>query len=51
MGRIDDNRNKGNQRRRRSDNDPLSGEIGNRDEPTNDFDIDEKTIRDQKNKK
>ena len=50
MGQIED-KHKGNQRRRRSDNDPLSGEIGNRDENTNDFDIDKKTIKDQQNKK
>ena len=52
MGMIEDNRKKKDrERRRRSDNDPLSGEIGNRDIETNDFDIDDKTIRDQKNKK
>lgn len=48
MGRIQDKHDK---RKRRSDNDPLSGEIGNRDIETNDFDIDEKTIKDQQNKK
>jgi len=48
MGKIQD---KHDSRKRRSDNDPLSGEIGNRDIETNDFDIDEKTIKDQKNKK
>lgn len=48
MGRIQD---KHDNRKRRSDNDPLSGEIGNRDIETNDFDIDEKTIKDQQNKK
>lgn len=47
MGRIEDEKNK---RRRRDTDDPLD-EFGNRDEPTNDFDIDEDTIRDQKNKK
>lgn len=52
MGIIEDNKKKKERsRRRRSDNDPLSGEIGNRDIETNDFDIDEPTIRDQKNKK
>ena len=52
MGIIEDNKKKKErERRRRSDNDPLSGEIGNRDIETNDFDIDDKTIRDQKNKK
>lgn len=50
MGQIDDNRKK-RKEKRRSDNDPLSGEIGNRDIETNDFDIDEKTIKDQQNKK
>ncbi|GAB2767255.1 hypothetical protein GCM10010465_10780 [Actinomadura fibrosa] len=52
MGIIEDNKKKKERsRKRRSDNDPLSGEIGNRDIETNDFDIDDKTIRDQKNKK
>lgn len=52
MGIIEDNKKKKDrQRRRRSDNDPLSGEIGNRDIETNDFDIDEPRIKDQKNKK
>lgn len=52
MGIIEDNNEKRErQRRRRSDNDPLSGEIGNRDVEHNEFDIDEKTIKDQKNKK
>lgn len=52
MGIIEDkNKKKDRQRRRRSDNDPLSGEIGNRDIETNDFDIEESRIRDRKNKK
>lgn len=46
MGRIEDQKDK---RRRRDTDDPLD-EFGNRNEQTNDFDIDEKTIRDQKNK-
>lgn len=50
MGRIEDNR-KSRKDKKSSDNDPLSGEIGNRDRNTNDFDIDEKTIKDQKKKK
>lgn len=50
MGRIEDNR-KSRKEKKPSDNDPLSGEIGNRDRNTNDFDIDEKTIKDQKRKK
>ncbi|MDT0648767.1 hypothetical protein [Autumnicola edwardsiae] len=50
MGRIDESRNK-RKEKQRSDNDPLSGEIGNRDIETNDFDIDDKTIKDQQNKK
>ncbi|MDT0688859.1 hypothetical protein RM549_03635 [Salegentibacter sp. F188] len=50
MGRIEESRNK-RKEQRRSDNDPLSGEIGNRDIETNDFDIDDKTIKDQQNKK
>lgn len=52
MGIIEDNKKKKErQRKRRSDNDPLSGEIGNRDIETNDFDIEESTIKDQKKKK
>ena len=52
MGIIEDEKKKKDRsRRRRSENDPLSGEIGNRDIETNDFDIDEPTIRDQKKKK
>jgi len=47
----DEKKKKDRSRRRRSENDPLSGEIGNRDIETNDFDIDEPTIRDQKKKK
>lgn len=50
MGRIEDNR-RTSKEKRRSDNDPLSGELGNRDIETNDFDIDERTIKDQQNKK
>ncbi len=48
MGRIQDKHDK---RKRSSDNDPLSGQIGNRDVETNDFDIEKKTIKDQQNKK
>ena len=50
MGQIDENRKK-RKEKRRSDNDPLSGELGDRDVETNDFDIDEKNIKDQQNKK
>lgn len=50
MGQIDENRKK-RKEKRRSDNDPLSGELGNRDVETNDFDIDEDNIKDQQNKK
>lgn len=50
MGRIED-KHKKRKEERRSDNDPLSGEIGNRDIETNDFDIDDDTIKDQQNKK
>ena len=50
MGQIDENRRK-RKERRESDNDPLSGELGNRDVETNDFDIDEENIKDQQNKK
>ena len=48
MGRIED---KHDNRKRRSDNDPLSGELGNRDRETNEFDIEKDTIKDQQNKK
>lgn len=52
MGIIEDDKKKKERlRRKRSNNDPLSKGIGNRDIETNDFDIDEPTIRDQKNKK
>lgn len=52
MGIIEDKKSKKERsRRKRSDKDPLSGQIGNRDIETNDFDIDDPTIRDQKNKK
>ena len=52
MGLIEDNKKKKErQRRRSSDQDPLTGEIGNRDIKNNKFDIDEDTIRDQRNKK
>ena len=49
MGQIRD-KHKSTQDKKRSDNDPLTGELGNRDESHNKFDIDEQTIRDQKNK-
>ena len=47
-GPIED-KHRGKKDRRKED--PLTGEIGNRDKDTNDFDIDEKTIKDQKKKK
>ena len=50
MGQIEDKHRK-RKEKRRSDNDPLSGEIGNRDIETNDFDIDDENIKDQQNKK
>ncbi len=48
MGRIADKHDK---RKRSSDDNPLGGEIGNRDRNTNKFDIEERTIKDQQNKK
>jgi hypothetical protein len=48
MGRIEDKHDK---RKRSSDNDPLSGELGNRDRETNEFDLEKKNIKDQQNKK
>jgi len=44
MGVIDDNRNK----RKHKDTESPLGNIGDRKQNTNKFDIDEKTIRDQK---
>lgn len=53
MGRIEDQHKSRKDRRERkeSDTDPLSGEIGNRTERHNEFDINDKTIKDQQNKK
>ena len=48
MGQIED-KHKKNERKDR-DSDPLTGNIGNRDIETNDFDINEKTIKDQQKK-
>lgn len=48
MGRIDDNRKT--RKDGKDSKEPLS-RIGNRNIDTNDFDIDEKTIKDQQNKK
>lgn len=48
MGRIADKHNRN--KRKDRDSNPLTGNIGQRDIETNDFDIDEKTIRDQQNK-
>lgn len=50
MGQIKDKHRK-RKEERSGDNDPLKGEIGNRDRDTNDFDIDSDTIKDQQNKK
>lgn len=50
MGQIKDKHRK-RKNDKAGDNNPLAGEIGNRDIETNDFDIDERTIKDQKNKK
>ena len=45
MGRIEDKHKK----RKERDKDPLSGSFGETEE-TNDFDIDDETIKDQQNK-
>lgn len=45
MGRIEDNK----KRAKDTDSNPLK-EFGNRNEKTNKFDIDDKTIKKQKNK-
>ena len=50
MGQIKDKHHE-RKEKRRSDNDPLSGEIGNRTERNNKFDIDSDTIKEQQNKK
>jgi len=47
MGRIEDNH----RERKNKDVDNPLGELGNRNEKTNKVDIDEKTIKDQQNKK
>jgi hypothetical protein len=46
MGRIEDKHKK----RKSGDTESPLGHIGDRNQKTNDFDIDEKTIKDQKNK-
>ena len=53
MGRIEDQHKsrKDRKERKESDSDPLSGELGNRTERHNEFDIKDKTIKDQQNKK
>lgn len=48
MGRIKDQHNKN--KRKDRDSNPLTGNIGQRDIETNDFDINDRTIRDQQNK-
>lgn len=48
MGRIKDQHNKN--KRKDRDSNPLTGNIGQRDIETNDFDINDTTIRDQQNK-
>ncbi|MDT0642477.1 hypothetical protein RM553_06490 [Zunongwangia sp. F363] len=50
MGGPIEDKHRGKRDRRRSDNDPLSGELGDRDAQHNDFDTNERTIKDQKNK-
>ncbi|WP_300436689.1 hypothetical protein [Christiangramia sp.] len=51
MGGPIEDKHRGKKDRRRSEDDPLSGDLGDRKKQTNDVDIDEKNIRDQKNKK
>lgn len=48
MGQIKDKHNKN--KRKDRDSNPLTGSIGQRDIETNDFDINDKTIKDQQNK-
>ena len=49
MGRIRDKHEKN--KRKEDDNDPLSGDLGNRDEKNRDFDLDNETIKDKQKKK
>lgn len=49
MGGPIEDKHKGKKDRRKDD--PLTGELGDRDKKTSDVDFDEKTIRDQKKKK
>ncbi|WP_166435207.1 hypothetical protein [Christiangramia sabulilitoris] len=51
MGGPIEDKHRGEKDRRKSDNDPLSGELGDRSKNTNKVDYDEDTIRNQKNKK
>lgn len=51
MGGPIEDKHKGKKDRRKSENDPLTGGIGDRDVDHNEVDFDEETIRDQKNKK
>ncbi len=49
MGGPIEDKHRGKKDRRKDD--PLSGELGDRKKQTNEVDIDEKTIKDQQNKK
>lgn len=48
MGRIKDKHEKN--KRKDDDNNPLSGDLGNRDKKTQDFDLDKENIKDKKSK-
>ena len=51
MGGPIEDKHRGKKDRRKSENDPLTGGLGDRKNETNEVDFDEKTIKDQKNKK
>ncbi|MCP9201380.1 hypothetical protein MKO06_15830 [Gramella sp. GC03-9] len=51
MGGPIEDKHKGKKDRRKNQEDPLTGGLGDRDKNTNKVDYDEETIRDQKNKK
>ena len=51
MGGPIEDKHKGKKDRRKSENDPLTGGLGDRKKQTNEVDFDEKTIKDQQNKK
>ncbi|MBT8295134.1 MAG: hypothetical protein KJO51_01840 [Gramella sp.] len=51
MGGPIEDKHKGKKDRKSGENDPLTGELGDRKKQTNKVDFDEETIKDQQNKK